>query len=170
MTDIDALAAELREARKRVLELEAEIEVRDNCTTETMRILREAMPNRGFYSEMDAAEAAAKELSELRASNAKLAWAWDAVQDEDASRAADKAKTISAAVACLNSLAWLDARDRRMKALGAAEWIRAELRQYQQLFGLGDYRRSQDGMEDEAERLEQRAAELEAAGEGERND
>ena len=67
---------------------------------------------------------AREEIAELRASNAKLAWAWNTVQDEDASRAADGAKVLQAAVVCLNSLAWLDARDRRMKRLGAEEELR----------------------------------------------
>jgi hypothetical protein len=61
-----ALAAELREARRRVCELESEIEVRDNSANIVFDTLKAALPNRGFHSEMEAAEAARKEIAELR--------------------------------------------------------------------------------------------------------
>jgi hypothetical protein len=107
---------------------------------------------------------ARREVAELRASNAKLAWAWNTVQDENASRAAEGAKVLQAAVACMNSLAWLDARDRRMKAKGAAEWIRKELKiAYEANRPVVSYQRV--WLRDVAAQLEQRAAELEAAAE-----
>ena len=56
----------LTELENRVRDLRAEIDVRDNSANETLRILREALPNRGFHSEMEAAEAAAKEIEQLR--------------------------------------------------------------------------------------------------------
>lgn len=66
MSKQNDLAAELREARKRVRELESEIEVRDNSANLVFDTLKAALPNRGFHSEMEAAEAAAKEIAELR--------------------------------------------------------------------------------------------------------
>jgi hypothetical protein len=102
-----ALAAELREARKRVRELEAEIEVRDDSANLVFDTLKAALPNRGFHSEMEAAEAAAKEIAELRQGI------------ESANGAA--AHYLSKITEAQNGL---DARDRRMKALGAAEELR----------------------------------------------
>ena len=75
---------------KRVRDLEAEIEVRDNSANETLRILREALPNRGFHSEMEAAEAAAAELADLRA---RLAAAEE--QLREANIAKDVAETMA---------------------------------------------------------------------------
>jgi len=102
-----AIAAELREARKRVRELEAEVQVRDDSANETLRILREALPNRGFHSEMEAAEAAAKEIAELR----------QGIESANGAAAHYLSKITEAQKG-------LDARDRRMKALGAAEELR----------------------------------------------
>jgi hypothetical protein len=65
----EVAAIELRETQKRVRELESEIEVRDNSANIVFDTLKAALPNRGFHSEMEAAEAAAKELAELRAVN-----------------------------------------------------------------------------------------------------
>jgi hypothetical protein len=77
----------------RIRELEAELAVRDNMGDKVLRILREATGKRGFHSEMEAAEAAAKEIEELRANGAYVAYV-DYGQD------------------------WLAARDRRMVAKG----------------------------------------------------
>ncbi len=41
---------------KRIQQLEAELQVRDNMGNEVLRILREAMGRRDFHSEMEAAE------------------------------------------------------------------------------------------------------------------
>jgi hypothetical protein len=49
---------------KRIRELEAELQVRDNMGNEVLRILREATGRRDFHSEMEAAEWAAKMLAE----------------------------------------------------------------------------------------------------------
>ena len=68
---------------------------------------------------------AEEENERLNADSAKLAWAWNEVQSETASEAADKARLLSAAHACMNSLAWLADRDAKTKALGAAEWLEA---------------------------------------------
>ena len=104
---------------------------------------------------------ARREVTELRASNAKLAWAWNTVQDENASRAADGAKVLQAAVVCMNSLAWLDARDRRMKALGAVEALRTLAKEQ-------DEHAAPHRALITSDQLNERAAELEAvAGQGE---
>lgn len=173
-----ALAAELREARKRVRELEAEIEVRDNSANETLRILREALPNRGFHSEMEAAEAAAKEIKAARE------------KAEDFSHHVETLGTIAAIASTLMGKVgvdvWLDdqsrmtdylcikfeqfvdgggldARDRRMKALGAAEELRRLAAEDCDTVFPGDLPHiTQEG-------LLERAAELEAAEEGEGN-
>ena len=51
---------------RRIRELEAELQVRDNMGDEVLRILREATGRRDFHSEMEAAEWAAKLLDEAR--------------------------------------------------------------------------------------------------------
>ena len=58
--------------RNRIRELEAELQVRDNCANEVLRILREATGKRDFHSEMEAAEHAAKMLAEARLDSARL--------------------------------------------------------------------------------------------------
>jgi protein required for attachment to host cells len=135
-----ALAAELREARKRVRELEAEIEVRDNSANLVFDTLKAALPNRGFHSEMKAAEAAAKEIAELRAKNAAKeswvrAWVQYANSGKSDARMKDRfAEDIERRFLGgeFDSLVWLDARDRRMKALGAAEALLDHLQETQQ--------------------------------------
>ena len=61
------LREQLQGQKARVEELEAEIEVRDNCANIVFDTLKAALPNRGFHSEMEAAEGAAAELADLRA-------------------------------------------------------------------------------------------------------
>jgi hypothetical protein len=61
---------------------------------------------------------ARKDIDELRAANAKLARVWNEGNEE--------LKTMEAAAICLDSLIWLDSRDKYMKAMGAAEWIRED--------------------------------------------
>lgn len=73
--------------------------------------------------------ALAAELRRLREENAQLSWAWNEVQDKSASKAADKARLIKAAVMCLDANAWLAARDARMKRVGAAEWLESKARE-----------------------------------------
>lgn len=51
---------------KRIRELEAELQVRDNSANEVLRILREATGKRDFHSEMEAVEWAAKLLAEAQ--------------------------------------------------------------------------------------------------------
>lgn len=80
----------------------------------------------GLMKRLEAAERAASGVADLRqrlakveADRAKLAWAWNEVQSETASKAADKAKLINASIVCLDSLVWL-AQQRREGA--AAVW------------------------------------------------
>lgn len=55
-----------RDMSRRIRELEAELQVRDNSANEVLRILREATGKRDFHSEMEAAQWAAKMLAEAR--------------------------------------------------------------------------------------------------------
>lgn len=59
-------------AFRRIRALEAELAVRDNMGDEVLRILREATGKRDFYSEMEAAEWAAKMLADARLDSARL--------------------------------------------------------------------------------------------------
>jgi len=137
---------ELARFEKRVRELEAEIEVRDNSANETLRILREALTDRGFHSEMEAATAAAKEIAELR----------QGIESANGAAAHYLSKITEAQKG-------LDARDSRMKALGAAEELRRLAAEDCDTVFPGDLPHiTQEG-------LLERAAELEAAGEGEGN-
>lgn len=52
--------------KRRIRELEAELQVRDNMGNEVLRILREATGRRDFHSEMEAAEWAARMLADAR--------------------------------------------------------------------------------------------------------
>lgn len=63
------------------------------------------------------------------------------------------AKDIESRFFCgeFDSLAWLDARDRRMKLIGAAEWLEREARDG------GYYERSCEGMREEAAQLRREA-------------
>ncbi len=57
--------------KRRIRELEAELQVRDNSANEVLRILREATGKRDCHSEMEAAEWAAKMLAEARIASFK---------------------------------------------------------------------------------------------------
>lgn len=59
---------------RRIRELEAELQVRDNMGDEVLRLLREATGRRDFHSEMEAAEWAAKMLANARLDSARLDW------------------------------------------------------------------------------------------------
>ena len=58
--DYEVMHKAYGEALSRILALEAELAVRDNCANEVLRILREATGKRDFHSEMEAAEYAAE--------------------------------------------------------------------------------------------------------------
>ena len=68
----DELGRENLRLKARTRELEAEIAVRDNMGDEVLRILREVTGKRGFHSEMEAAEWAARMLAEARRDGARL--------------------------------------------------------------------------------------------------
>jgi hypothetical protein len=68
--------------KRRIRELEAELQVRDNMGNEVLRILREATGKRDFHSEMEAAEWAAKMLAEARKDSARLAFVLDIDNDQ----------------------------------------------------------------------------------------
>lgn len=53
-------------AERRILELEAELAVRDNMGNEVLRILREVTGKRDFHSEREAAEWAARMIIDLQ--------------------------------------------------------------------------------------------------------
>lgn len=165
-TDLDALDAELREARKRVAELEAEIEVRDNSANETLRILRDVMPNGGFHSEMEAATAAAKEIEALREqveSQRDLIIHWQEVVREVALR-------LGCGVLLSDIVNALDARDRRMKLIGAAEELERSAKTLREdLAGMNPPEFASRGkvapgycecLQDVADGMEERAAKL----------
>jgi hypothetical protein len=140
----EVAAIELRETQKRVRELESEIEVRDNSANIVFDTLKKALPNHGFHSEMEAAEAAKDEIAELRQ---ELEGETEALND--------------ATQQYIELKSSLDVRDRRMKALGAAEWLED--------MAARRWALTHTIMLSMAKELRDRADVIEAAGDGEGN-
>jgi hypothetical protein len=105
-------------------------------------------------------ETSAKETAHLKAALDQI-WAtvWDSHYGSgvtaEYARAVDK--EVRQALKTETADAWLAARDARMKALGAAEWLEREASEYRRLFPNGDYSRSVEGMQAEAEKLREGA-------------
>jgi DNA repair exonuclease SbcCD ATPase subunit len=166
----------LADLEKRVRDLQTEIEVRDSSANLVLDTLKAALPNRGFHSEMEAAEAAAKEIADLRAKlNERTMIAARAQESLRLAMAgvADRGAVWAAYGNADSARSWLDARDRRMKSLGAVEALRNVVvgPRNRHIEVYDSYCR---GVHDEAQAwlrsLEAYAAELEAAArEGEGN-
>lgn len=141
---LSARDKEMDALRKRVRELESEIEVRDNSANIVFDTLKKALPNHGFHSEIEAAEAAKDEIAELRQ---ELEGETEALND--------------ATQQYIELKSSLDVRDRRMKALGAAEWLED--------MAARRWALTHTIMLSMAKELRDRADAIEAAGDGEGN-